>query len=120
MPFDGKNLEQWQINALELADFIEQQPENMFDMSDWGQPWCGTPGCIAGWAAALWPECRSISSDLPEPFLVSKRLGLGLVAAGDLFEPDVASDWEQITKAEALATLRRYAATGKVEWDLME
>ena len=45
MPFDG--LTETQQNCLTLADYIEQQPEERFNM-------CGWAGCIAGHAANLW------------------------------------------------------------------
>ena len=105
MPFDGKHLEQWQLNALELADFIERQPEEMFTMADFGDPACGTPGCIAGWAECLWPD-----------EVIDWKLGLDEAVGGNLFTPHLWYQPRRYSRSQALATLRHYAMTGEVVW----
>ena len=116
MPFDGKQLTETQQNCLELADYIERQPEGRFRMNSWDLPGCGTAGCIAGHGFALW-------SDLPRkggkdvryvPMNCAKKLGLNEDQATAMFLPNSMSD---ITKPMAVAALRRFALTGEIYFD---
>lgn len=119
-----------------LADFISSHEELPFEMRKATRPTvCGTAGCIGGFAAALWPyevACKGHPRFLSfSTEAVAQRLGLQEdeyeVSQSDvLFFPgdnDVlwADTWEQvdydeITRAGAISTLRRLAATGEVVW----
>ena len=115
MPFDGQNLTETQRNCLELADFIEKQPDEKFDMSDWGKPWCGTPGCIAGYAAALWPEFRH-APHYPGFDVEGAAAKIGDESL-EVFGVDRPAGFlSRITKTDAVATLRRFAMTGEVRF----
>jgi hypothetical protein len=123
-------------NITLLANLIEALPPERFNMRFWATQVgneaamvtaadlihdCGTCACIGGWAQAL---------ATPPGERVDVRLGL----TGDptnaaakwlgidddqhlieqLFMPDL--DWASITQAQAVATLRRLAETGEVQW----
>ena len=122
-------------NICLLADFIESHSELPFDMKKALVPdICGTAGCIAGFGAALWP----VSFD-SRPFFDTRKIAalLGLekeeekrklfypaddFMVGDEFvchkwasNEDI-NDYDSITRRGAVATLRRLASTGQVEW----
>ena len=46
---------------LMVAEAIELSPE-LYDQGHWGAPWCGTPGCILGWAATLFSDTEGLES----------------------------------------------------------
>lgn len=115
-----------------LANFISSHPELPFEMREATRPTeCGTSGCIGGFAAALWPELftndgfartRGFDSDA-----VGAKLGLDEHEANALFFPadqeefwrdndEEIVDYDEITRAGAISTLRRLAATGEVVW----
>ena len=120
---------------LALADLIEKQPhtplpaENGFNMADLVRE-CGTPSCIAGWAA--WEaEGRPASVRTSTIGWALEReaqnyLGLEGVnkaelspKAYSLFYPTYEGcfAYEDITPAQAAACLRHLAETGEVDWD---
>lgn len=84
---------------------------------------CGTPSCLAGWAAAEYlDEHDYIDRDeLPTytgwqiMHLAQKWLGINFRMKCQLFDsfPDIA---ESPTIEEAIDTLKFLAATGKVQW----
>lgn len=72
-------------------------PEEQFDMRTIGEPWCGTPGCLLGWAHAVAPSRLSSGFyDLGEPS--------GLFWSGW-------AKWKPTT-AQAGVALGHYLATG--------
>ena len=113
MPFDGKQLTETQQNCLELADYIERQPDGRFRMNSWGIPSCGTAGCIAGHGFALWPELPR-RGDKYVPMDCAEKLGLSESQAYGMFLP---YGLETITKPVAVAALRRFALTGEIYFD---
>lgn len=120
---------------LALADLIEKQPhtpvqaESGFNMADLVRE-CGTPACIAGWAA--WEEeGRPAAVSAPDTGWCLERKAqqyLGLAPSGEaelsdtaysLFYPegDQVGFYDEITPAQAAACLRHLAETGEVDWD---
>lgn len=132
---------------LQLADFIAAERELPFDMNDTRIPrpdveieqtrFCGTPGCIAGFACVLWPEIimkdETLLPHLPwDTKAFKNQLGITLNVYNALCYPgwnnetyaDEVDDnhiaYDNLTRAGAVATLRRLAQTGAVEWRLGE
>ena len=143
---------------LALADFIERDTKNQFDMGTLYTPregFCGGAACIAGHGAILWPEFLETSSrrfiwneksfqtfnvhtqaladhlgmtELEEKllFFPGDEISMdhysavvtwenGLVILSDDCEPE-SIRYSEITRAGAVATLRRFAATGEIVW----
>lgn len=108
---------------LALADVIEAQPHTRvsdpygFNMENWRHHNCGTPSCIAGWAAALSRGDTKGITGIPVHVsdIAIEYLDLDDEQAHDLFCPP-GHDWESITPSDAAATLRLFAETGKVKW----
>jgi hypothetical protein len=105
-------------NILKLAEFILTSPFDL-DMGSIDVAKCGTAGCIAGHAAALWPSCALGGSY--DAAAQAKKLGLSDEVWGSVVYPDV--DSHKITrkryaatKADAAALLMKLARTGKVDW----
>lgn len=134
------------VNAqriLELADYIEAEKHG-FTMETWieKQPMpegaCGTAACIAGHAALKWPEFLGEENQQSvRRTELSRFLALTAVQAESLFLPEDFYDsscyddervfccfadtgepilYSDLTRAGATATLRRLAASGRVEW----
>ena len=93
----------------ELANFIEQHKELRFDMESCSVATCGTAGCIAGFAVALWPELNCHGGWRHDE--VSEKLGLNCSHADELFYP---LSLDYITRKGAVRTLRRLARTGDI------
>jgi hypothetical protein len=111
---------------LALADLIEQQPHadkeasEGFTMSSITHD-CGTPACIAGWAA--WEAVGRKNGDLYDFDLdiegkARDFLGISPTKADALFYPYEFKAYGEITPSEAAATLRRLAETGQVDWQI--
>ncbi|MGQ7794510.1 hypothetical protein ACUN0C_19065 [Faunimonas sp. B44] len=93
----------------QLIERLESAPDEIFDMAEWGKG-CGTPACIAGHTVQMfgtWAE------DISEQ--AKDLLGLDWPDAWDLFVPEHKC-LTQITKDEAIGTLKRLVQTGEVEW----
>lgn len=90
-------------NLQRVRDLIAAAPDDMTDMAQVGDPTCGTPGCIIGWAKSLSPELHD--AEFPELF---KALGL-TVEQGDNLSLGMAPTPEisalDITKDEVLAAI---------------
>jgi hypothetical protein len=99
-----------------LADVIEKQPHTQFharsgfNMRTYTHS-CGSPSCIAGWAAELFTENieGSIFANAQAALDITDR------QASNLFMVDEIP-WSDITPAHAARTLRNLAATGEVQW----
>ena len=125
--------EQHREHALALAAVIEANEQD-YDQTYFVDRMCGTPACIAGWSAAL-------SQDAEHPETVNlvhkvgisghdiwnsehdiwntarRSLGLSKGQAHTLFDQDPFGKWADFpSAADAAATLRHYAETGKVDW----
>lgn len=107
---------------LALADLIEQQPHTEigaasgFNMEDFTHP-CGTPACIAGWAAFMFDkEFEPGKTTMKYSEHAGMLLGLDYRKAADLFLLTPGIGLEEITPAHAATTLRHLAETGDVEW----
>lgn len=81
-----------------------------------GPDWCGTVGCIAGWAADMaapgpepWLAVEDYANDIPE--LAAAWLGLRDDQADALFAPDLPAT-RDATPTEAAAVLRLVAGRG--------
>ena len=102
---------------LKLADYIEGLPAFMFVMTRWYKEHkCGTIGCIAGHAVALFGngDVRAMARTYPvsETFnLASDLLGLDKKDAKHLFYAEWARPKliEDVTQYEAAARLREMA-----------
>lgn len=104
-----------------LADTIERLPAERFDMTTFIrhrdhedfllaielETDCGTAGCIAGWACAVYSPDRAVN-----PHRAAEVLGLSRDQANALFFPSPL----QRTPYEAAAALRGLARTGVVAW----
>ena len=44
---------------LAVAEAIGKEPK-LYNQRDWGAPWCGTPGCIAGHTVALFSDSKEL------------------------------------------------------------
>ena len=135
------------VNRLrEFADFIEELPTGQFDMGLWGEgtamdavthirefgevPECGTPACIAGWAAVLYAgdviadSVATLGAVHGLPDAAAAALGLTgtttrppagpRTLAHELFLPVVIPP--TMTQHDAARVLRRLADSGRVDW----
>ncbi|MDR9777244.1 hypothetical protein RJJ65_32315 [Rhizobium hidalgonense] len=107
---------------LALADIIEKQPHTGkesaegFSMSSYVHD-CGTPCCIAGWAAWLSFRKPKQMVDSTAVFYRAKTyLGLHEVEADLLFLPHEYHCGDKYPPSQAAATLRHLAETGEVNW----
>ena len=113
---------------LALADLVEQQPHSIESGFNMGEliHGCGTPSCIAGWAAwesAGRPEMMVAEEGYAIENEASDWLGLPHIVESsyatdlsfDLFYP-IGFGFDDITPKHAAFTLRRLAETGKVDW----
>lgn len=125
-------------NILALADFIEALPEDSFDMSTCvkeGQTHpnetCGSPSCIAGWAAWEQQDRPHYITDNERSWnsgnnnLINSALKyFGIIATderqrvmNELFRGnygDMAN--RRLSRADAAQVLRTFAHTGNIEW----
>jgi hypothetical protein len=125
------------IACEELALFMSRHKELNFDMGRASIPKsCGTPGCIGGFAGALWPEIVDPEmSDNWNPAwhdsLLAEKLSITFHQVQKLCYPaDQLMTWDDwgvsrapsyvcygmVTRKGAIATLRRLAKTGEVKW----
>ncbi len=102
---------------LQLADFIESA-QFEFDMTIPWVPSCGSAACIGGHAVMLWPELTDRRDSWNEQKLADK-LGISWAQQEAICYPDEIND-QVISKAQALAMLRRLGETGQVSWELEE
>jgi hypothetical protein len=118
----------------ELADFIEKATLD-FNMDEaYPNPECGTAGCIGGHAAVLWPDIRIDNMDTEGGYptytwddeLLAEKLGIEFIEAEHLCYPDgIFRDSGNsiyyrcsynISRAQAVETLRNLAKTEEVVW----
>lgn len=92
-------------NVEKLADYIERQPESMYDQGQFGDPDCGTPGCLAGHCYVMTGQDIMVYCGL------TKEENYGLIRCHPLPDEDGPP-----SKADAVRTLRRFAKTGVVDW----
>ncbi len=108
-----------QLRCLELARIIREGLEGVrFDMQTF-RGYCGTAGCLAGYAIAVYaPELWAAVSACDIKLPAQRLLGLTDRQAEELFYVEGVnfSELKKITPAMAAATLENYALTGKVEW----
>lgn len=85
-------------------------PEEKFDMAYWGTPGCGTPGCIGGWAEAVYRARHGDGSSLGPFYPMGEVHGLFCAQW---------ANWKPTTK-QAAEALGHYLATGDsaVGWQL--
>ena len=119
---------------LKVAEAIERYPDK-FDMGEIKIPDpnnCGTAGCIAGFAAMLYPEATEPHYDYVSDRIwsfhektLAKILGITDDECVHLFWQTKAKNgsyigFEKITASMAAATVRRFAETGEIYFDLKE
>lgn len=75
---------------------------------------CGTAGCVAGFAALLWPEIANEDGKWSLE-RATNALGLTHVEAGNLFFCGFTNK-STPTRKGAVAALRAFAKTGKFTW----
>lgn len=81
--------------------------------------WCGTAGCLAGHTCMLFPGEGRIDGGHNSIKGVAQRiLGLKFWEASYLFTPMSAGPLEDVTLERAIAVLRRFHATGSIDWSL--
>ena len=109
-------------NLTQLADHLEKVPEEGFDMRDvFFNDTCGTPACIAGYAAYL---SGARGWEYSPYVCAAEWLGLGNQQRARLFCPETATanygaapdDPRYISKRMAVAVLRHAAKTGRISW----
>ena len=114
---------------LDLAEIIERNGNQIlegtlnkkqYSQDKYLHP-CGTPACIAGWACWMnnpfdeWHE--EVGKEGYKFWKTARRiLGLSFYKARVLFDQDPFDGNYFPTAADAAATLRHLAETGKVEW----
>jgi hypothetical protein len=111
---------------LALADLVERQPHAIEDQPESGFAMCslihecGTPSCIAGWAAWESLGRPGIIEDIEDVIdLASQYLDLGFDKYRHLFYPSNYSG-NKYTPAHAAFTLRLLAETGEVDWSTFD
>jgi len=115
-------------NILQLADEIERQEHAKTDeMEGWGfnmayfRHDCGTPCCIAGFAAEHVRANAKVNAK-KETEVAREWLEIDRKTALSLFIPDMHERHgvrlSDITPAMAARTLRNLAETGRVEWNV--
>lgn len=108
-------------NILKLADIISDLPQSFYsDNFGFNQNFyvheCGSPSCIAGWAAQQSTGDAAIYTTPSDRRQVACRW-LGLENDHrELFYPPLELAWHLITPAQAAETLRKLAQTGVVDW----
>lgn len=104
-------------NIMKLADFIGEA-KFPFDMCSYEVPSCGTAGCIAGHAAALWPGLDD--DGFFDPVKVDNKLGLNDKQTEELFYPKSVFNGKSIlsliTRGCAIECLRNFVITGKIRF----
>jgi hypothetical protein len=106
--------------CLDLADFLESLPEELFDMGKFAPYECGTPACIGGWLARNNSE-EFLASPLSTTDFGAKKLGLTYDQAYTLFVGGSYFPKFSIFNAnnqQAAKILRHLAATGEVDWSV--
>ena len=78
---------------------------------------CGSPSCIAGWAAWEFRERPEVMNGFFVQSDARVYLGINRASASLLFIPDHFIEAYEATPAQAAAVLRHLANTGKVEWE---
>ncbi|MBB3411264.1 hypothetical protein FHT87_005217 [Rhizobium sp. BK316] len=112
-------------HILALADLIEEQEHTEEDDAEGFTMTaithdCGTPACIAGWAA--WEALGRPSGHLYDVACdlegeATDYLGINPMKADLLFyPPEEVGLYQEITPSQAAATLRHLAETGEVDW----
>ena len=118
--------------ALDIANVIEKS--ETYDQADWANE-CGTPGCVAGHIVYVHGDYESAIKETDEWLTLSPNgQALFFNQAKEIL--DLSSDearamfdgWPEFsdhhcydpTASEAADMLRRWAATGKVEWRRLE
>lgn len=118
MPFDGSQKTEQQENLDLLCDFLEKT--EFFLMSAYAS--CGTPACIAGHAASLWPDIRDRDHNprelVPDFDKFALKIGVdeeplsGLCIAWEHVDYG-GIPTREITPKMAVAALRRLQETGE-------
>jgi len=111
---------------LELADYIQAQPEENFDMGHWR---CGTVACIGGHCEVMQLENFpniTVEEAYDDDLIIHPNLYLGLTEPqiDELFVPRNEKAFyltppgypQHVSRDRALACLRNLAETGEVEW----
>jgi hypothetical protein len=106
------------IQAIEeLADFIEKS-DLPFHMICSNKAECGTPGCIGGFAAALWPEVQDDNGISWDKHKLAAKLGVPWEKEEELCFPRGPQSWiyMEATKQDAARVLRAWIETGEIDW----
>ena len=77
---------------LAVAEAIEKEP-SLYDQREWGAPWCGTPGCIAGWAVALFSDDNDRAARIAHVFSIKEAALHSLGMRADQKYPLFNSRW---------------------------
>lgn len=113
------------VGTLDMSTTWHPATFGPFDVPD--TP-CGTPGCIAGYAAieSVRDDDGNLPEEIDDPTIQAAQAWLMLTdrEASDLFMPETPcvywkaepGDPRHITPAMAVDTLRRFAETGRVVW----
>lgn len=113
-------------NINKIIEIIKLE-DRAFSMADYGNPSCGTPACICGWANYLAnPEAANMNKvDFGDHERAASFLGidfddLEIDATDNLFygedEFGRVTKLSDITRQEAITTLEKFIETGEVDW----
>jgi hypothetical protein len=128
MAFDAQHV----ANVVEcdaLAAFFDCLPRSHFNMKRWRDVTpLGTVACIVGWIAELDGEAFTVETPFgPSPdepaylAYAARKLGIAQAAVEALSRPPhYMGNWAEITPCRAATVLRRLAATGEVDWSVVQ
>lgn len=94
---------------IRLRNWIGGLRNEQFDMVHW----CGSATCIGGWARVMLGMRPGETENALRSWKLRRALGLTTVQAEALFFPD---NMCGTTRAQAVAVLDHYLATGEIDW----
>ena len=99
---------------LEVANFVENLGDDLYDQSTYGKHGHDEPKCLCGWINEAFLE-TSYTSDYVS---AARYLGITGREVTKLFDgaPYWRDDYTHPTAAEAASVLRHLALTGEVDW----
>lgn len=102
-------------NLIEKLPFTDEDAKDGFSMTNYNHS-CGTPSCIAGWAAWEANNRHSVRNGEVSS-LALEHLEISQDIGEELFYPHGYS-YNRQSPQKAAAVLRHLAATGEVDWDI--
>lgn len=107
-------------NILLVASHIDKVDPEQFSMAEWE---CETHACIGGWCERIFPDGRDAADILGISTTVADRLFYPRPGRCPEIEEDSPLDiyiWSGLQPTQAGDVLRHLAATGKVDWSIVQ